>query len=134
MATKKKTAEETPQDVQQEEEQREVKVLSTIVGNIGQPPVRKSTSKGDVVNFSVATNPTSDKDADPVWVRVGVWNEALQGEVMKLKKGNRVAVVGVQYTNDYGENMTGYRVGRVDWLYGEKPSAATDQEEAGLGW
>lgn len=132
MATKKAQAEAAVEEQQVEEPKREIKQLTTIAGNIGQPPQRKSTSKGDVVNFSVATNPTTEKDADPVWFRVAVWNEALQGEVMKLKKGNRVVAVGVAYENDYGMNMTCYRVGRVDWLFGEKPSNATDEEE--LGW
>lgn len=108
---------------------------TTIAGNVGQPPVKKTTAKGDVVNFTIAEN--MGKDVPPKWHRVAVWNEGLQNPVLKqIKKGSRVVATGKAYTTQYNGqdqfNMNAYRVGLVDYLFPEKAEPVDD--EAAAGW
>lgn len=107
---------------------------TTVAGNVGQPPVKKSTAKGDVVNFTIAEN--MGKDVPPKWHRIAVWNEGLQGIVLKkIKKGTRVVATGKAYTTQYNGqdqfNMNAFRVGLVDYLFPEKEEAVTDESAAG---
>lgn len=120
------------------EEKKEPVVLTTIVGNVGRNATRKTTSKGDVVNFSVATQELSGKDAPTKWFNVGVWGENLIDQAQQLKKGNRVVVVGKAYETKFNDepqfNINAYRIGMVDFLFTPRGEAKTTTDADEAGW
>lgn len=81
--------------------------MVTLVGTIGQDPVQRSTSSGEVVNFSVATterirNPQGNwVDGSTSWFRVNVWGLLGRNALASLHKGQRVVVHGVIRINDF---------------------------------
>ena len=75
--------------------------LVTVVGHIGQDPVRKTTSKGEVLEFSVARN---ERVLQPdgtwaqgatTWFTVNAWDDLAVNAGASLRKGQRVLVQGV---------------------------------------
>lgn len=92
-----------------------------ISGTVGKAPTNKQTSKGQVVNFSVAVKNSYDEGAQDTWFDVSVWNEGLQASVIaEVYKGAKVAVEGTHSTREYEgktyHQISGARVGLVDFL------------------
>lgn len=85
----------------------EQKRYISIVGNIGRDPEVKSTSKGEVVEFSVAVSEGIGKwdgekmDIPTRWYRVTVWDDALRPAARTFTKGEKVAVKGSLRTREY---------------------------------
>ena len=93
----------------------------SVAGTVGKAPTRKKTSKGDVVNFSLAVRTSYDDGAQDTWFDVSVWNEGLQAAVLaEVYKGAKVAVEGPFQTRTYEgkeyPQISGSRVGLVEYL------------------
>jgi single-strand DNA-binding protein len=73
----------------------------TVVGRIGQEPELRATPKGDVLNFSVATNERKRgadgeyTDGPTSWFRVAAWHDLGRHAHASLHRGQRVIVSGV---------------------------------------
>lgn len=73
----------------------------TLVGRIGQEPQLRTTSKGDVVEFSVGTNErrrnadNSWSDGPTSWFRVAAWGDLAGNAHASFRKGQLVIVRGV---------------------------------------
>jgi single-stranded DNA-binding protein len=97
--------------------------LSQIAGYVGSAPEVRDGSDGDeFTSFSVGTNRFYDDDHEEStrWYSVAINKPALQDYVLEaLKKGTAVVVEGtirkVEKDGNTYFNMTGYRVGLVDW-------------------
>lgn len=100
------------------------KPLVGIVGVVGRDPEIKSTSAGDVTEFSVAVSDGFGDGANTTWFRVSAWNEGLQASIQAprdaggLYKGAHVAVQGTVTQRDgYGPDMKAVRVSApLTWL------------------
>jgi single-strand DNA-binding protein len=72
----------------------------TVVGTLGQEPEERSTSRGPVVQFRLAsTDRRRDaqgnwQDGTTSWYRVNVWGELGRNALASLRKGQRVIVAG----------------------------------------
>jgi single-strand DNA-binding protein len=72
----------------------------TVIGTLGQDPEERSTSRGSVVQFRLAsTDRRRDaqgnwQDAGTSWYRVNAWGELGRHALLSLKKGQRVIVAG----------------------------------------
>ncbi|MGN6742143.1 MAG: single-stranded DNA-binding protein [Amnibacterium sp.] len=72
----------------------------TVVGSLGNDPEERSTSRGSVVQFRLAsTERRRDaqgtwSDGPTSWYRVNAWGELGRNALVSLKKGQRVIVVG----------------------------------------
>jgi single-strand DNA-binding protein len=72
----------------------------TVIGTLGQDPEERSTSRGSVVQFRLAsTDRRRDaqgnwQDAGTSWYRVNAWGELGKHALLSLKKGQRVIVAG----------------------------------------
>lgn len=101
--------------------------LSTIAGNVGKEPEERDTTKGKVLSFSVAQAVKFSKDAPPPdWYNVAVWDDGMRDLVKKtIHKGDRVVVIGPvkerQYEGKTYKDISGYRVGKVDYLFPGRP-------------
>jgi single-strand DNA-binding protein len=73
----------------------------TVVGRIGQEPELRATPKGDVLNFSVATNERKRgadgeyTDGPTSWFRIAAWHDLGRHAHASLHRGQRVIVSGV---------------------------------------
>lgn len=93
--------------------------LTGIVGVVGKDPQIKSTSAGDVTEFSMAVSDGFGEEANTVWYRVSVWDEASQEAVQQqVRKGNHVAVQGVVKPgrDGYGPDMKAFRLTLLNWF------------------
>jgi single-strand DNA-binding protein len=85
----------------------EMKKYVSIVGNIGRDPEVKNTSKGEIVEFSVAVSEGVAKyngeqyEVPTRWYRVTVWDDALRPLARTFTKGEKVAVKGTLRTREY---------------------------------
>ena len=101
-------------------------------GVVGRSPEIKPTSKGEVLEFSLAVNSGYEKDSPSIWYDVSVWNEGLQKSVQReISKGSKVAVTGKLSARENGGRtflkISAGRVGLIEWLLREQapaPSAA----------
>ncbi len=108
------------------------KPLRGIVGSVGRDPIVKSTSKGDVVKFSVADSDGFGEDKTTTWYEIGVWNEGLQEQILTgdngrplIYKGAAVAIHGSVTPRDgYSPDVNAVRVGLVTWLQRSKRDEA----------
>jgi single-strand DNA-binding protein len=72
----------------------------TVVGSLGSDPEERSTSRGSVVQFRLAsTDRRRDaqgnwSDGPTSWYRVNAWGELGRNALLSLKKGQRVIVAG----------------------------------------
>src|SRR5690348_3934800 len=72
----------------------------TVVGSLGSDPEERSTSRGSVVQFRVAsTDRRRDaqgnwSDGPTSWYRVNAWGELGRNALASLRKGQRVIVAG----------------------------------------
>ena len=72
----------------------------TVVGTLGQEPEERSTSRGPVVQFRLASTDRrrdaqgSWQDGTTSWYRVNVWGELGRNALASLRKGQRVIVTG----------------------------------------
>jgi single-strand DNA-binding protein len=72
----------------------------TVIGTLGQDPEERSTSRGSVVQFRVAsTDRRRDaqgnwQDGATSWYRVNAWGELGRNALASLRKGQRVIVAG----------------------------------------
>lgn len=79
----------------------------TLLGNLGQDPEVRATTKGaSVTNLRVATNDGyTDKDGQrqeqTEWHRVVVWGKAAEASAKFLKKGSSVLIEGRLQTRSY---------------------------------
>jgi single stranded DNA-binding protein len=123
------------------------KRLSHIVGNLGKDPEKKyvDSLEKSVVEASVAVTMSYGDDGETRWVKVAVWNEGLQDQVMeKLKKGSKVAVEGTMKIDSYEGKaqyqMSASRIGfflPFERLKSEDARPATKKsegEEEALTW
>lgn len=99
--------------------------LVGIVGVVGRAPEIKSTSKGDVTEFSVAVSDGFGDDANTVWYRASVWDEVLQESVQRaVQKGTHIAIQGtVRQRDGYGPDIKAFRVSPLSWLDRTKKGA-----------
>lgn len=96
----------------------------TIAGNVGRDPEVKSTSKGEVVEFTVAVNHT---DGTTTWFRVSSW-DADEGSVARsVRKGDTVAVNGKYVAREWEgkitHQLTAYNLTILDWERGGRKDA-----------
>lgn len=105
------------------------KPLRGIVGSVGRDPVIKSTSKGDIVNFSIAESDGFGEDKTTTWYEIAVWNDGLREQIMTgdngrplIYKGAAVAIQGSVTVRDerYSPDVSAVRVGLVTWLQKSK--------------
>ena len=72
----------------------------TVIGTLGQDPEERSTSRGSVVQFRLAsTDRRRDaqgnwQDGTTSWYRVNAWGELGRNALISLRKGQRVIVAG----------------------------------------
>jgi len=71
----------------------------TILGNVGKDPELRTTERGNVATFSVATTETwkdsaGTKQEQTTWHNVVVWGTLADIAAKWLKKGNKVYLVG----------------------------------------
>ena len=72
----------------------------TVIGTLGQDPEERSTSRGSVVQFRLAsTDRRRDaqgnwQDGTTNWYRVNAWGELGRNALISLRKGQRVIVAG----------------------------------------
>jgi primosomal replication protein N len=97
-------------------------------GVVGRSPEIKQTSKGEVLEFSLAVSMGYEKDSPTVWYDVSVWNEGLQKSVQReISKGSKVAVTGKLSARENGGRtflkITSARVGLIEWLLREQAPA-----------
>lgn len=96
--------------------------LTQKVGVVGRPPEVKTTSKGDIVKFSLAvTKQYGQGEGNTEWIEVAVFNEELQPKVLEeVYKGAKVAVEGnLKQRTDNGKTYNDFialRVGLVAWI------------------
>lgn len=104
--------------------------LFTINGNIGKGAVAKETSKGQVVNFTVAVKTGYSDDASPAWFDVSVWNEGLQAYALaNFARGVKVAIEGFYSTREYNgqeyKQISAQQLGLVEWAPRTKRTVAS---------
>lgn len=81
--------------------------LITVVGRIGQEPERRTTSRGDVVQFSVARNERvrqpdgSWAQGETTWFQVNAWDRLGANAAASLHKGQPVVVHGLMQTRQW---------------------------------
>ena len=108
------------------------KPLEQIAGNVGRSPEVKPGYEGnDFTSFSVAVNRSYGEEGNTQWYSVAINKPALQAWVQdNIRKGSAVVVEGsTKETTRDGttfHNMTGFRVGLVDWF---RPGATAPREE-----
>lgn len=79
----------------------------TLRGTIGQEPERKTTDKGDVLNFTLAVNERirnqdgSWSNGPTSWYRVNVWGALMRNASVSLHKGHPVVVQGNLRVSEY---------------------------------
>ena len=112
--------------------------LTGIVGVVGKDPQIKSTSAGDVTEFSVAVSDGFGEDANTTWFRVSVWDEATQAAVQQptsqggIGKGSHVAIQGVvkEGRDGYGPDIKAFRVSPLNWYpRGQRAAAPVAQQD-----
>lgn len=90
-----------------------------LVGNLGKDPELKTTDKGNVATFSVATTESwkdsaGNKQEQTTWHNVVVWGNLADIANKWLKKGHRVYLEGKVITKGYErEGKTVYRTDTV---------------------
>lgn len=93
--------------------------LTHIVGIVvKQDPIKRETSKGNVVKFTLRKTNSYEKN-DSSFVDVAIWKEELQPVVLSsVYRGQHIVVEGYykEATGDYYPSVTAFRVGIVDWL------------------
>ena len=79
----------------------------TLVGRIGQEPELSATSKGDVLNFTVATSErrrgpdNTWSDGPTSWFRVAAWHDLGRHAHASLHRGQQVIVRGVLTISEF---------------------------------
>ena len=78
-----------------------------IQGNLGSDPEVKQTGDYELCNFSLAHTPWSKTkgEGEPIWFKVTVWGNKVEGVARELRKGDSVTVTGklgvcLLYTSD----------------------------------
>ena len=72
----------------------------TVIGNIAQAPRRRTTTRGDVVEFTLARNQRVQaadgawQDGETLWYRVAAWDRLADSAESALLRGQRVIVQG----------------------------------------
>jgi len=79
----------------------------TVVGNIGEPNLKFTSSGKPVLEFSLAENHSKknaqggwDEDGT-TWRRVSIWDKKAEALAEVLKKGDRVIVTGQERMREY---------------------------------
>jgi len=106
--------------------------MLTITGNgrlTRSPELRTTTSGKTVTTVSVASD-RRDRDADPVYVDLVLWEAQAEAATQHLVKGQAVAFTGRfeprTYQSKNGEQRVALEVQNVDLEYGAKPRANND--------
>ncbi len=106
--------------------------MLTITGNgrlTRSPELRSTTSGKAVTTVSVASD-RRDRDADPVYVDLVLWESQAEAAVKHLVKGQAVAFTGRfeprTYETKDGEQRVALEAQNVDLEYGAKPRANND--------
>jgi len=116
----------------------EPKPLLQIAGYVGGKPEIRSGRDGDeFTSFRVGINRFYDDELEEAtrWYSVGVNKPALQDWVQaNIRKGTAVVVEGTPSKKDWQgttqHNMSGYRVGLVDWFVaGSSDDYEDDRDE-----
>jgi len=115
----------------------ETRPLRQIAGYVGaDPEVRDGKDDEEFTTFSVGTNRFYDEDQDEStrWFGVAINKPELQDFVLdNISKGTAVVVEGVASTVEREgkvyHNMTGYRVGLVDWFVSGDSKSTYDDED-----
>lgn len=119
-----------------------VKEQRSLIGNAGGDAKEYDTKAGKVVKFSVAELVGYDvekKEDITEWTEVAVWSEGLKRVAMKIKKGNRVAVIGAPSVSTYDgktkKQLSAQRIGLVEYLRPQKAEEKPPKDEgSALGW
>ena len=106
--------------------------MLTITGNgrlTRSPELRSTTSGKAVTTVSVASD-RRDRDADPVYIDLVLWEAQAEAAVQHLVKGQAVAFTGRfeprPYQSKNGEQRVALEVQNVDLEYGAKPRNNND--------
>lgn len=107
--------------------------LVQVAGTVGRTPEVKSGPKGEFVTFSVAAN-IAYGDNGSRWYSVAVNDPLVQEFVKKnFHKGTAVVVEGYVNPKEYNGstyyNMSGFRVGFVEWFVKGRATKSESEEE-----
>ena len=102
-------------------------------GRLTRDPQLRQTDSGKVVaTVSVATD-RRDRDADPVYVDLVVWEAQARAAAQHLVKGQSVAFSGRfeprSYTTSDNQQRTVFEVTDVELEYGPKPRSSQNAAE-----
>ncbi len=96
----------------------------------GSRPELRSTTTGKAVTTVSVASDRRDRDADPVYVDLVLWEGQAEAAVKHLIKGQAVAFTGRfeprTYETKDGEDRVALEVIGVDLEYGAKPRANND--------
>jgi len=112
--------------------------LTQRVGVVGREPETKTTSRGDIVKFSLAVPKNYDRGPESTeWVEVAVFNEELQAKVLdEVYKGAKVAVEGNLKLREYEgktfRDFVALRVGLVAWIAKSGSAQAKPTDDLGF--
>ena len=104
--------------------------LVQIAGTVGRDPEVKNGPKGDFTTLSVASNLGYGGERDDTrWYSVAFNDPIVQDFVRKnIRKGNAIVVEGYVNPREYNGstyyNMSGFRVGFVEWFVKGRAQAA----------
>ncbi|WP_375387926.1 single-stranded DNA-binding protein [uncultured Amnibacterium sp.] len=122
----------------------------TLIGRIGQEPELRSTSKGEVLNFTLATSERrraadgSWADGPTSWFRVAAWNDLARNAHASFHRGQQVIVRGVLTVREFTLESGGksrnaelratalghdLRWGTSDYRDGARPTTTAQQDQ-----
>jgi single-strand DNA-binding protein len=112
-----------------------------IQGNLGSDPEVKQAGEYELCEFSLAHTPWSKSkgEGEPIWFKVTVWGNKVEGVSRELRKGDSVTVTGKfgvsKYTGKDGTEKTSNEITATDVSItikaGKKPVL---QSEEAPGW
>ena len=110
-----------------------------IQGNLGSDPEVKQTGEYELCTFSLAHTPWSKTkgEGEPIWFKVTVWGNKVEGVSRELRKGDSVTVIGKfgvsKYTAKDGTEKTSNEITATDVSIAIKGAKKTVSNEA-PGW
>lgn len=73
----------------------------TIVGNIGEPQLRMTTTGKSMLTFGLAVNRKVGEDEKTTWFNVKCWGELAENLAADIGKGDRLIVSGFVENEEY---------------------------------
>ena len=110
-----------------------------VQGNLGSDPEVKQTGEYELCTFSLAHTPWSKTkgEGEPIWFKVTVWGNKVEGVSRELRKGDSVTVTGKlgqsTYTNKDGVEKSSLEITATDVSIAIKATKKAASNEA-PGW